>query len=383
MSNKTKRIFAIVVSIVLVCALLLPIMLSVLTPHAAKSLDEAKQATQEAREKVKQAKDKKAEAERQLKAIDAQLNVIAAEITNIENKIAALDTEIEQKNLEIEDITQDLNEKQKIYDQRINVMYEQGSSGYIAILFDSDDIFDFFDRYELVDQLVAYDKEVINGVIETREALKTAKKELEDTKKERENELTAQKEQQVAYEEQLAVSKAVFEELAKDVKEYEALLNAAQAEQDRIQAEIAARTANVSGRSYASVGNLTWPAPGYTTITSNFGYRTHPVTGTYKYHSGTDISAPTGASIVAAASGTVIMAGYNAGGYGNYVVIDHGGGVTTLYAHASSLCVSTGQTVTQGQLIAKVGSTGMSTGPHLHLEVQVNGQRTDAMSYFR
>ncbi len=382
MSNTTKKIFAIAISVALICALLLPTVLSVLTPQAAKSLNEAKQATQEAREKVQQAKNKKAEAEKQLKAIDAQLNVISAEITSIQGKIDQLDADITLKTQEIEKKTDELNAKQVIYDQRINVMYEQGSSGYIAILFESDNIFDFFDRYELVDQLVSYDKEIINGVIAAREELETAKAELESAKTERETELAAQKQQQVAYEAKQAESQAVYEELAKDVKEFEALLDAAQAEQDRIQAQIAARASNVSGRSYAAVGMLSWPCPGYTTITSNFGYRTHPVTGTYKYHSGTDIAAPTGASILAAASGTVIMAGYNAGGYGNYVVIDHGGGVTTLYAHASSLCVSNGQFVNQGQLIARVGSTGMSTGPHLHLEVQVNGQRTNAMSYF-
>lgn len=382
MSSTTKRIFAIIISVVLVCALLMPTVLSVLTPHAAKTLDEAKQATQEARDKVKQAKDKKAAAERELKAIDAQLNTISAEINVIENTIAQLNTDITQKTQEIERKTEELDAKQVLYDKRINVMYEQGSSGYIAILFEADNIFDFFERYELVDQLVAYDKEVINGVIAARKELETAKAELEASKTQRETELASQKEKQVAYEAKQAESQAIYDELAKDVKEYEALLVAAEAEQNRILAQIAARTSNVSGRSYAAKGMLQWPTPGYTTITSQFGYRTHPVTGTYKYHSGTDIAAPTGASILAAASGTVIMAGYNAGGYGNYVVIDHGGGVTTLYAHASALCVSNGQFVSQGQLIAKVGSTGMSTGPHLHLEVQVNGQRTDAMSYF-
>lgn len=382
MSNTTKRIFAIIISAVLVCALLMPIVLSALNPYAAKTLSEAQQATQAAREKVQQAKNKKAEAEKQLKNIDAQLNTISAEIGIIEDTITHLDTEITQKTQEIERKTEELDAKQVLYDQRINVMYEQGSSGYIAILFESDNLFDFFDRYELVDQLVEYDKEVINGVIAARKELETAKAELEDSKTQRETELASQKEKQVAYEAKQAESQAIYDELAKDVKEYEALLNAAEAEQNRILAQIASRTSTVSGRSLASKGMLTWPTPGYTTITSQFGYRTHPVTGTYKYHSGTDIAAPTGASILAAASGTVIMAGYNAGGYGNYVVIDHGGGVTTLYAHASSLCVSTGQFVTQGQLIAKVGSTGMSTGPHLHLEVQVNGQRTDAMSYF-
>ena len=117
-------------------------------------------------------------------------------------------------------------------------------------------------------------------------------------------------------------------------------------------------------------------------ITSPYGTRTHPVTGRVKRHAGVDIGAGYGTNIYAANSGTVLVAGWNSGGYGNYVVIDHGGGITTLYGHCSSLCVSKGQTVTKGQVIAKVGSTGMSTGPHLHFEVLKNGSTTNPMSYF-
>ena len=116
-------------------------------------------------------------------------------------------------------------------------------------------------------------------------------------------------------------------------------------------------------------------------IGSPYGYRIHPITGKRKMHTGVDIGGAYGADIVAASSGTVIIAGYNAGGYGNYLVVDHGGGVTTLYAHASMLCVSKGQQVSRGQVIAKVGSTGMSTGPHLHFEVLINGAHTNPMNY--
>ncbi|MDD4689429.1 MAG: peptidoglycan DD-metalloendopeptidase family protein [Eubacteriales bacterium] len=383
MNNTTKKIIAIIIAIALVAVFILPIVLGAFSPAYAKSLNEAKQATQQAKDKVNAAKNKKAEAQKQLNAIDAQLNVISAEIKTIEKNIAQLDNDITLKNQEIEDKTRELQEKQAIYDKRISFVYEQGTSGYITILFESDNLADFFDRYELVDQLITYDKEIINSVVEAKKELETAKKDLEDVKTAREAELNSQKEKQVAYEAKQAESKAVFDALAQDVKEYEALFAAAQAEQDKIQALIAARASSTSTKSYIGTGSLQWPTPGYTTVTSNFGYRIHPVTGVKKYHSGTDIAAPTGASILAAASGTVIMAGYNSGGYGNYVVIDHGGGITTLYGHASSLCVSQGQFVNAGQLIAKVGSTGISTGPHLHLEVQVNGQRTNAMSYFR
>ena len=124
---------------------------------------------------------------------------------------------------------------------------------------------------------------------------------------------------------------------------------------------------------------MIWPSSG--PVTSPYYMRVHPVTGKLRQHTGIDIGSPHGSNIVAASSGTVIVAGYNAGGYGNYVVISHGSGISTLYAHASALLVSTGQTVSQGQVIAKVGSTVMSTGPNLHFEVLVGGQHTNPMSY--
>ena len=125
-----------------------------------------------------------------------------------------------------------------------------------------------------------------------------------------------------------------------------------------------------------------WPSNTTRLVTSPYGYRIHPVTGKSRFHAGIDIGAAHGTSILAANDGVVIVSGYNSGGYGNYVVINHGGGYTTLYAHCSSLLVSVGQKVSRGQVIARCGSTGMSTGPHIHFEVQVNGTTTNPMQYF-
>lgn len=127
-------------------------------------------------------------------------------------------------------------------------------------------------------------------------------------------------------------------------------------------------------------GKFVFPAPSYTAVTSEQGWRVHPISGVLKYHSGMDLGAPSGTAILAAAPGKVTLASWN-GGYGNCVIIDHGGGISTLYGHASALYVSKGQTVSAGKKIAAVGSTGWSTGPHLHFEVIINGEVTDPRPY--
>ena len=135
------------------------------------------------------------------------------------------------------------------------------------------------------------------------------------------------------------------------------------------------------GGSATSLSNLQWPVPSCTLITSRFGYRVAPTTGASTYHGGLDVGAGMGASIVAAGAGDVIYAGEN-GGYGNCVMIDHGNGVVTVYAHMSSIGVSYGQYVTAGQYVGAVGSTGVSTGPHCHFEIRINGAQTDPAAYF-
>ena len=125
---------------------------------------------------------------------------------------------------------------------------------------------------------------------------------------------------------------------------------------------------------------MAWPVPGYTRITSQFGMRTHPITGIYKLHTGTDIGAPMGAIFIAANDGVVLKAEYN-NAYGNMVIIDHGGGINTLYAHGSEILVQPGEVVTQGTPVLKVGSTGYSTGPHAHFEVRVNGEYKNPLDY--
>ena len=149
---------------------------------------------------------------------------------------------------------------------------------------------------------------------------------------------------------------------------------------NEIAAKIRASTARTGGYSGNPSGRFLWPTPGYSKITSDYGMRVHPILGTKKLHTGIDIGAPSGTRILSGDAGVVIHAGW-LGAYGNAVVVDHGGGLSTLYGHMSSIAVREGQQVTAGQKLGGVGSTGLSTGPHLHFEVRVNGNPVSPWGY--
>ena len=181
-----------------------------------------------------------------------------------------------------------------------------------------------------------------------------------------------------------AESQQIIDDLQEDIDAFEAQYEEAKKAEERArqEAEAAAKSGNYNVPANFVGGQFLWPSA-TTYVTSPYGYRIHPVTGAQRFHSGVDIGASYGTNIFAANSGTVVVAGYNTGGYGNYVVISHGGGYSTLYAHCSSLLVSAGQQVSKGQVIATCGSTGMSTGPHIHFEIQLNGQTTNPLQYFK
>ena len=178
----------------------------------------------------------------------------------------------------------------------------------------------------------------------------------------------------------LVIKNSYAKQLTNEEKETQEKIARYQKELDNLEAQIVAITSVKVGEDYVG-GEFAWPAPGYSTITSKYGMRVHPILKTHRIHSGTDIAMPMGAYIIAANDGVVTKAGYSTTGYGNMVLIDHGGGVSTLYGHGSEILVQAGQTVKRGDIIMKAGSTGWSTGPHLHFEVRINGQHVDSLPY--
>ena len=243
----------------------------------------------------------------------------------------------------------------------------------------SKSISDFLSNYFLITELAKHDTELLEDMLAIKNDISTAKNKIEENKKELSIIKANQSKTAKILENTKTVRENYISKLSNEEKEIQAKIDEYNTQFAAINAEILAMVKDGIAAEYIG-GELAWPVPGYTRISSKYGMRTHPITGVYKLHTGTDISAPMGANFVAANDGIVTKAGYN-GAYGNMVIIDHGGGVSTLYAHGSEILVQLGQTVTRGEPVLKVGSTGYSTGPHAHFEVRLNGEVTDPMPY--
>ena len=258
-------------------------------------------------------------------------------------------------------------------------MYEAGETTYLDVLLNSSSITEFVDNYYLIGEIAAIDENLLNTIEIEKNQIEEIKTKLDanraDLKQKEENEqktLITLNNAKIQRDNYLANLNEQEKATRARIKEYEQELN-------NVENEIFIITNNLGDSDYAG-GLFAWPTPGYKTITSPFGNRIHPVLGTKRFHTGIDIGAPKGASIIAANSGKVLKAGWF-GGYGNAVIIDHGGGFSTLYGHGSEVLVAEGQTVKRGDIIMKVGSTGMSTGPHLHFEVRINGNYMNPLDY--
>ena len=315
-------------------------------------------------------------------------------VTDIEAKIDQLNEDIETKTAEIEQSRKELEEAEQVkadqyaaMKKRVKALYEQGDDYYLELLITAHGFGDFLNNMENINKLADYDSrmyaqyqqtvdyceackaklEAEEEVLEeTKQAAEDEKKAVEELIAEKEKEITAyendinNKEAAIkAYEQELAVTSSVISELEKAVAAERAKLN--------------------TNRTYDG-GMFCWPAPSFTRVSSEYGYRVHPILGVQKFHNGVDLAAPGGSDILAAYDGTVVAAAYN-DTMGNYVMIDHGGELYTIYMHASKLLCSAGQNVSRGQRIALVGTTGRSTGNHLHFTVRLNGQYVSPWNY--
>lgn len=333
------------------------------------------------------------ETNNKLQAVQEEISQNMQQLQELDNQITQSQEELNKVNLEIDElITQiseneeKLNKTQKEYDDiqglldsRLIQMYETPELNFLQVLFESKNITDFLSTYYAMKELAEYDAELLETVKGQKEEIETTKKILDEKKIQvAESKQTQQKKNQV-----LVNTKTMREyylsKLTTEEQALQAQIDEYNSQVSMIEAEIKLLTLNSISEDYIG-GAMRWPIPGYTQITSQFGMRVHPITGAYKLHTGVDVSAPIGASFVAAADGIVVKATYNYA-YGNMVIIDHGGGVQTLYAHGSEIIAQLGQEVKAGDEVLKVGSTGYSTGAHAHFEIRIDGQTVNPIDY--
>ena len=392
-----RRVVGGVLAAVLALLMLLPMVSMIISSAGAvtqSEIDALKKEQEESQAKQDALKDQLADleadqaaAQEKRQLLTEQLNAINAEIANIDAQISYYDGEIAQKEAERKEAEAREAEQYDLFCQRVRMMEEQGTVSYWSILFNAESFSDLLDRIADVDAVMAYDNEVMDQLIATREELERVQGELESARAEEQAAKEQQEAKKAEQQAKVAEAQALVDQINADTAEVNRQLDAESAAASEIQAEIARKQKQLEEERkqnnivISSETGYLWPLPGYYRLSSLFGYRGHPITGVAHSHTGIDIPASGGTPILAAKSGQVVTSAYHYS-YGNYVVIDHGNGNSTLYAHMSSRAVSEGQMVTQGQVIGYVGTTGSSTGNHLHFEVRDNYTRVDPESKF-
>lgn len=395
---KKKRIAAILLSGL--CCLLL-----VFPALATKSgLEDAKKKKNALEEEMKRAEATvrnleglKGDAVAYVKKLDASLEAITDELAQLDRDISAKEEQISATRLELQAAEETEASQYESMKLRIKYMYEKGDSSYVDLLMESRSLSELLNKAEYIGKISEYDREKLDEYVatkvqiaETERILEQEHEELLDLQEQTEakhasvEELLAAKQSELKnVEAQLAEAEQAVSDYEEDLRKQENSIKAIEAEMKRKEEE-AKKKAEASGQTYQTrnIGDIsfTWPCPASSRITSNFGARSSPTEDASSNHKGIDIGAPTGTNIVAAASGTVVVSTYSYSA-GNYIMINHGGGVYTVYMHASKLLASVGDTVERGEVIAKVGSTGYSTGPHLHFGIRVNGTYVNPRQY--
>lgn len=361
---------------------------------STKSLQEAQdekaqleKALKEAQGTIEDLKDFKGDIESKVTELNQQLIDISARITDLENQLTAKSEDIQETKDELAGAKE--REAQQYADMKVRIqfMYENGQTSYLEALLSSRNISEFLNSADYIAQIQSYDRQKLTEYQDTVESIVNLEAQLEQ-------EYTDLEALKSTVESNKATVAAMMRQKESELADISGDIEDAQSDADYYAAEIQAQeeliaaikraeaekaAAGVEEHPYTG-GAFRWPCPSSTRVTSDYGTRVSPMSGASSNHKGIDIGASAGADIIAAADGTVTAASYSSAA-GNYVMIDHGGGLYTVYMHASSLLVSPGQTVSAGDVIAKVGSTGISTGSHLHFGVSLNGSYVSPWSY--
>ncbi len=370
-----------------------------------------KKEVEDAKKRASSLETEKKRVEATLKNLEGLKQDTVVYVRELDNNLSALNLELEelgeqiiQKEADIEVTGQELELAREVeagqYEAmklRIKYMYERGKVSYLDMLLQSKSMIQLMNRAEYIQRISEYDRKKMDEYAAAREAVVAREEQLNqeheellgfqeqtEAKQQSVETLLAQKNQELKnFESQIQTAQGQISEYEKDIQEQENRVRQLEAEIKRKEEE-ARKAAEAAGKTYntVSLGDIRfiWPCPASSRITSGFGSRSSPTEGASTNHQGIDIGAASGSAVLAAASGTVVISTYSYSA-GNYIMINHGGGVYTVYMHCSQLLASEGQSVIQGQTIAKVGSTGYSTGPHLHFGIRANGQYVNPVSY--
>lgn len=372
---KRKSRFAMIVAILLMLTFAVETSLA-----SAATLSQIRNNIKNKQQELNESRAKEKSLGDQVNSLEQQINSKQSDIDELEASISEAQAKLETLEEELAAAEEKVNTQNENLNARLRNMYKNGSVGFIDVLMDSGSFSEFLNNLSLVEKVYTSDQDVLEELQKAYDEIDAKKKEIETLQAELSESKATMEEQKSSLEADKASVEKKKSEIAADSAE-------TQRELDKLEADAQALTSSIrnSGSSSSSSkyngGIMAWPVPSCHTVSSGYGGRIHPTTGKYKFHGGLDIPGSYGSAIVAANSGRVIWAGNRGDSYGNYVIIDHGGGVSTLYGHSSKVLVSTGQRVSRGQRIANVGSTGRSTGPHCHFEVRINGSRVNPNPY--
>lgn len=370
-----------------------------------ESIREKEAEIEAARKEVSNLKSSLTDVEALKKELEQSKSDLTTYVTELDNKLSGIQEKIQQyntliadKEVQIEETTAELNEairqQEEQYEamkKRIQFMYERGDTFYLELLFSATSFSDMINKADYIEALSEYDQKKLEEYVEIKEMVQLCKEELEAEKEVLDEAKVAVEAEEANISALIGEKEAQIVSVSTDIsnkeaaiKEYEDMIaqeNAEIAALEKAVAEEKARLAaeNAQARTYNG-GMFAMPCPGFKRISDEYGNRIHPILGTQQFHNGVDLAAPSGTPIYAAYDGDVVAATYS-GSMGNYIMIDHGSGLYTIYMHCSALYVSKGQTVYKGQNIAAVGSTGRSTGPHLHFSVRLNGSYVSPWNY--
>lgn len=319
----------------------------------------------------------------QIQKLEDQIQTAQKEIDSFDGQLRELQVKVEETTKNLENLKQEYDENEKLLEERLVVLYESGETTYLDMLLQSASLTEFLSNYYTIQQVVETDTELLENISNQKIEVEKTKNELEEQKSNLKL-LKAKKEQTyIVMQNNKTIQENYSNQLSDSEKELQKKIEEYRAEEQRVENLIQLAAGQGYEGEYAG-GVMAWPiAKSGTYITSPFGNREHPIQGVVKLHSGIDIgNAGFGAPVIATADGIVTLASYN-GGYGNCVMINHGNGISTLYGHGQKILTTVGTQVKKGDLIMEVGSTGNSTGPHLHFEVRVNGTAVNPIPYLQ